>query len=112
MVSRLIILKKKNENKRLSHSYEKLPVPKRKKSSLIGRVGAANEAGKRAQLIDIKKETSKENGLIEDIVNINENMHYDIPTSEKKLNALSQAWCTKYVSCCFANACNSLVRIM
>ena len=46
----------KNENKRSSHSYEKLPVPKRKKSSLTGRVGVVNEARKRAQVINVKIE--------------------------------------------------------
>ena len=45
-----------NENKRSSHSYEELPVLKRKKLYLTGRVGAANEARKRAQVIDVKSE--------------------------------------------------------
>ena len=49
----------KNENKRSSHSYEKLPVPKQKKSSLTGRVGAANEGRKRVQVINVKSETLK-----------------------------------------------------
>ena len=74
---------KKNGNERLSHSFEKLTVPKQKKSSFTGRVGATDEARKTAQVIDIKSETSKENGLIEDIVNINKKIHYDIPMSEK-----------------------------
>ena len=46
----------KNENKRSSHSYEELPVPKRKKLYLTGRVGAANEACKRTQVINVKSE--------------------------------------------------------
>ena len=74
----------KNENKRSSHSYKKLPIPKRKKSSLTGRVGAANEARRRAQVINVKSETLKKNKLIEEIVNINKNMHCDIPLSSEK----------------------------
>ena len=80
----LVMNKEKNENKRSSHSYEKLPIPKRKKSSLTRRVGATNEACKRIQVINVKSETFKKNGLIEEIVNMNENMHYDIPMSEKE----------------------------
>ena len=66
------------------HSYEKLPVPKQKKSSLTGRVGAANEGRKRVQVINVKSETLKKNKLMEEIVNINENIHYDIPMSLEK----------------------------
>lgn len=62
-------------------------------------------------MINIKSETSKENGLIENIVNINEKIHYDIPMSEKELKPLPHAWRTEYVSCYFASDCNSLVTI-
>ena len=51
-----------NENKKSSHSYEKFPVPKRKKSSLTRRVDATNEAHKRAQVINVKSETLKKKG--------------------------------------------------
>ena len=61
----------KNANKRSSHSYEKLPVPKGKKSCLTGRVGAANKARKTAQVINVeyeiekKKKKTQKNRLIE-----------------------------------------------
>ena len=58
----LINKPEKNENKRSLHSYEKLPVRNRKKPSLIGRVGAENEAQKRAQVINVKSETLKKTG--------------------------------------------------
>ena len=49
----------KNDNKRSLNSYEKLPVPKGKKSSLTGRIGAANKARKTAQVINVEYETEK-----------------------------------------------------
>ena len=58
----LIDKPEKNENKRPLHSCEKLSVPNRKKPSLIGRVGAENEARKRAQVIIVKSETLKKMG--------------------------------------------------
>ena len=52
-----------NENKISLHSQqEKLPIPKRKKSSLTGRVNAANKSRKRAQVINVKSETLKKKG--------------------------------------------------
>ena len=35
-------------------------------------------------MINVKSETLKKNKLIEEIVNINENMHYDFPMSSEK----------------------------
>ena len=79
----------KNDNKRSLHSYEKLPVPKGKKSSLTGRIGAANKARKTAQVINVEYETEKKITPKKQVnwenVNIDENMHYDIPMSEKEL---------------------------
>ena len=61
---------KKSNKRKLSSTFEKLPRPKRKKSSLTGRVGVVSEARKAAQSIQVNVNCPKENRVTEEIAGI------------------------------------------